>query len=390
MRCDGFSAEDYGLYSLGSLDEKEASEISSHLERRCETCLREIRRSTAFWSTYGPAISPPVDAPLKRDWSSVLSRARRQRSATILSWPKWSAVAAALVLACGISIWLISSSAASERRHLETLLHQSEQQRREVAAERDRLADAARASASAEPTIPAVNPPEHTTDVEQRRQLQASLAETRRQLQQVQESLGTARSQAASVTADLNRERREASQLQTEVSSERARAAAAETEQKRAVDRNQGLQAQITQLEAERTRLLNVIQARERAMPVPAELISYLSVPGTRLVQLSGTEAAPSAVGYALIRRDNRLLLSAAGLPALPNGRTYQLWLMGSRGAPVVSGGTFTTVSGAIGRLQVDTGNLAETLTALAVTDEPMGGSRLPTGHKMLIGTVRS
>jgi hypothetical protein len=259
-----------------------------------------------------------------------------------------------------------------------------------VAAERDRLAEAARATTAAPQPLPPANAPERSIDFAQHLQLEASLADTRRQLEQVQQALGSAQSEAASLRADLTRQQGETAQLQTDVASARALAATAETEQRRSADRIQRLQAQITQLDEERTRLLNVIQTRERATALPAELISYLSIPGTRLVQLSGTEAAPSAVGYALIRRDHRLLLSAAGLPALPSGRTYQLWLMGSKGAPVVSGGTFTAASGAIGRLQVNTGSLAETLTALAVTEEPAGGSSLPTGHKVLIGTVRS
>jgi anti-sigma-K factor RskA len=89
-----------------------------------------------------------------------------------------------------------------------------------------------------------------------------------------------------------------------------------------------------------------------------------------------------------LISRNNRLLFAERGLPALSSGRVYQLWLIRSKREPVVSGGIFeTNTDGA--QLEVSDASLLAKLTAVAVTDEPAGGSRLPTGRKVLIATTK-
>jgi hypothetical protein len=77
-------------------------------------------------------------------------------------------------------------------------------------------------------------------------------------------------------------------------------------------------------------------------------------------------------------RRLNRAMLSSPGLPALPAGRTYQLWtLAGPLTAPtrvspdvLVSGGTVVKVW--------FTGPIAES-DALAISTEAAGGASAPT-----------
>jgi len=78
------------------------------------------------------------------------------------------------------------------------------------------------------------------------------------------------------------------------------------------------------------------------------------------------------------------------GLPNLAAGRIYQIWLIRDKGEPVVSGGLFTADSRGATQSEYNEANLTAGLRAVAVTEEPSGGSKLPTGHKLLIGTLRS
>jgi anti-sigma-K factor RskA len=87
-------------------------------------------------------------------------------------------------------------------------------------------------------------------------------------------------------------------------------------------------------------------------------------------------------------RERGRVVMIANELPQAPAGRTYQLWAIAGRGAPV-SLGTFD--SDANGRaslvLPVDR---AMRIDVAAVTEEPAGGSPQPTTQPFLVGEIRS
>jgi anti-sigma-K factor RskA len=71
----------------------------------------------------------------------------------------------------------------------------------------------------------------------------------------------------------------------------------------------------------------------------------------------------------------------------LPAGRTYQLWLIPSEGAPW-SGGIFYSDSRANGEAVLPALTHGLTAKAFAVTVEPAGGVPAPTGPQVLIGTA--
>jgi hypothetical protein len=78
-------------------------------------------------------------------------------------------------------------------------------------------------------------------------------------------------------------------------------------------------------------------------------------------------------------------MMIAHKLPDLRHGRTYQLWLITPKSK--VSAGTFTARDGeAVVRA---TYTLGESLTAIAVTDEPAGGVRQPTGNTIVVALTR-
>ncbi len=392
MACDGFLPEQYGLYSLGTLEEGEASEISAHLQQNCETCLREVRQHITFWTVYAEAATPLVPAPRKRDWTAILGQQSSSKPRINRTWQQWSAMAAAIALVSGLSVAIAVVYSRSEQKQTNAELFRARRQITEVTRQRD----AATAALNQIP-LPAL-PPSSTTAPprpapsanRQEEQLRQLLNTSQQQLTAARQSLDASQAQLRTTQTELNRQQQELASLRSSTAQLQARLSATEASQNENVVRVQSLQNRVRELEQDRQRLQEAV-AREQRRSVQSTLaISYLELPGTRLIPLSGTESAAGAHGYVLITRDNQLLFSETGLPTLPAGRTYQLWLLRSRGEPVVSGGLFTGAGGARNQITSNARGLIAGLNAVAVTDEPAGGSRLPTGRKVLLGTLRS
>jgi anti-sigma-K factor RskA len=123
--------------------------------------------------------------------------------------------------------------------------------------------------------------------------------------------------------------------------------------------------------------------SRTRLARVEAET-AILSAADLRRVDLAGQKGAPNAVARAFWSRAQGLVFTATRLPELPQGRTYQLWVLTS-GAPV-SAGTFRP-DGAGGTSMVfDTPVSLPAPSGLAVSIEPEGGVSSPTGDIVLVG----
>lgn len=76
--------------------------------------------------------------------------------------------------------------------------------------------------------------------------------------------------------------------------------------------------------------------------------------------------------------------LVVAGLPAPPAGRIYQVWLdhPDDRQPPEPTDALFSVSKH--GRATVDVPSDLEDVSAVLVTDEPIGGSQIPTGKKVI------
>lgn len=84
---------------------------------------------------------------------------------------------------------------------------------------------------------------------------------------------------------------------------------------------------------------------------------------------------------------DGAARLVVAGMPAPPPGRIYQVWLdhPDDRQAPQPTDVLFSMSKH--GRATVEVPSDLEDVSAVLVTDEPIGGSQVPTGEKVI--TVR-
>ena len=101
---------------------------------------------------------------------------------------------------------------------------------------------------------------------------------------------------------------------------------------------------------------------------------------------LAGSGGAANAHARAYVTHKNGMVFTAEGLPALPAGKVYQLWVIVA--AKPVSVGTFSP--DANGRVQavMATPDIAAMPAALAVTLEPTGGLPQPTLPPLLVGTA--
>jgi anti-sigma-K factor RskA len=115
-------------------------------------------------------------------------------------------------------------------------------------------------------------------------------------------------------------------------------------------------------------------QAANRAATAQARMVASLiaepdvSATTTSLSQGSGT------VIYA--KDEHKVVLIGRDMPALPAGKTYQLWMLPATGK-AVSGGTFTTDSSGNVAYQTD-GDLSA-FNRMGISVEPAGGSAQPT-----------
>jgi anti-sigma-K factor RskA len=115
--------------------------------------------------------------------------------------------------------------------------------------------------------------------------------------------------------------------------------------------------------------------------------IAVLTAPDMSRVELAGQAVAPQASGRAFWSRTRGLVFTASNLPALPPGRTYQLWVVTAQ-TPVSAGLLKPDANGAVNAVFNPPGNIPSA-TAMAVTIEPDGGVSAPSGAMYLVGPAK-
>jgi anti-sigma-K factor RskA len=129
---------------------------------------------------------------------------------------------------------------------------------------------------------------------------------------------------------------------------------------------------------------LGVAEGETRTLRLQA---AVLIAPDMAKIDLAGQPVAPGAAARAFWSRQKGMVFAAAHLPALPAGKTYQLWVVPSgAGAAPISAGLLTPDASGEVTLHVATPPDIPTPVALAVTLEPAGGVPAPTGEKFLLG----
>jgi len=115
------------------------------------------------------------------------------------------------------------------------------------------------------------------------------------------------------------------------------------------------------------------------------DLVALLGAPETRAIVLAGLEPSPGASARMWWNETQRAgYFVASGLPAVPAGKTYQLWLVA--GGKPISAGVFPVDPRGQAALRVGPMPAAPTAEVFAVTLEPAGGLPAPSGPMYLAG----
>lgn len=131
---------------------------------------------------------------------------------------------------------------------------------------------------------------------------------------------------------------------------------------------NQSLRGQLAGMRIERNELRSALELMSR--------------PETRAVQFGNLENAPR--GRVFVSRTGGVVFIGTRLPALPQNKTFELWVMPTQGAPLPAGMFRPGVTGE--SVDIASANVnASRAAAVAVTVEPLAGSNAPTTKPFLI-----
>jgi hypothetical protein len=120
-----------------------------------------------------------------------------------------------------------------------------------------------------------------------------------------------------------------------------------------------------------------------------ASMVDVVSAPDVVRVDLRGTSAGVSATARAYVSLNQGLVFTAAGLPALPAGRVYQLWVIPPGAPAAVSAGLVPIDSTGGARMTIGLPQGVTSVGTVAVTSEPGPvGSPGPTSTPLLAGTA--
>jgi hypothetical protein len=390
MNCQISSQEQYDLWSLGLLEEAPAADIATHIRDGCPTCTAAVRNSLAIWAAlaYAQALeSDAAPSSALRARIAAIAAAKQRGNVLVMPWTRWLVPGFATAAAITISVtsYRSSHSQAPDQHLSEIARLESDAQFWRKRAETREATPAAPNNVlppapAPTPVVPAVPTPDPRLETE----------------------IAILRRDATAAADALNAERARIARQQQEIDSLRAAAtasAAARDEAERrltallrdpsaaAKDRSiAALTQQVRQLEQDNARYRETVLRMSQQMNRDTKLVALLNSPSVQFVQLRGSEAGAKATAKAFIVDGKQVLFYASNLPALPQGRTYQLWLVRGRQPAVASGGTFN----GDGLVDVADRTILSDVRGLAVTEEPSGGSPGPTGHKILVGTVRT
>jgi anti-sigma-K factor RskA len=124
------------------------------------------------------------------------------------------------------------------------------------------------------------------------------------------------------------------------------------------------------------------LKAIESQLALQRKIEELLRDPQARVVDLKGGDSAPAASGRVLWK-GSQLALLAAGLPALPKQKIYELWAIVDN-KPIPAGLYSTDAEGRVSGIHTLPQTLAK-VDAFALTLEPEGGLPAPSGPMVLI-----
>ena len=144
-------------------------------------------------------------------------------------------------------------------------------------------------------------------------------------------------------------------------------------------------QAQVVNLQNQIVAKQSKIENLENDTMLNRRMIAFLEDPNVVIINLVNTQPELTAVGRVLWNtKDDEAMFFGINLPQLPEGKTYQLWAIGS-GDPK-SAGIFNVNNQGKNILMLKSLSDLGDIKQFAVSLEPAGGVPLPTGKIYLAG----
>jgi len=134
-------------------------------------------------------------------------------------------------------------------------------------------------------------------------------------------------------------------------------------------------------------RQLDIVAAEVRQQRLDLEELAAVNkiifAPDAKMMALNATPMAPGATAKLVYEQNGRAVLVAQGLPKAPEGKQYQLWfIVGNEKMP---GKTFSPDTGGDGMMMDQVPSSAMKSAVFAITLEPTGGVKAPTGQIYLV-----
>lgn len=129
-----------------------------------------------------------------------------------------------------------------------------------------------------------------------------------------------------------------------------------------------------------------VLWQQNRQLKRENAFYELITAPGSRIAELSGTSEASGASAKLAYDKTGRAFLIANGLPRAPAGKEYQLWYIVDN--KPIPGKTFAPDNSGNSQLEEQVPEAARRSAIFAITLEPAGGVRSPTGAIYLRGEL--
>jgi anti-sigma-K factor RskA len=148
-----------------------------------------------------------------------------------------------------------------------------------------------------------------------------------------------------------------------------------------------GQRGAVTQLASHVAALRDSASIMQHRLADKQSALDALTGPGVRVIDASASSGRQPYARMFWDQPDNRWTFVAYNLPAAAPGHTYQLWLV-TRDQRKVNAGTFEPQSNGSAIVRATYALAPDSLAAIAVTNEPAGGSPQPTTTPLLVGAA--
>jgi anti-sigma-K factor RskA len=370
---DKWQDADWNLFALGALDESTQQEMQEHLRTRCLACSRSYQEAVLVMDALAATVPPQKPSPhIANALLSRIAHARplvapikvSQSRSSALPWVA-AAACALLALCLGVRLEQVNHLLGDQRASSATVGVQQPAKP---------VPSAAKAVPSSVPASePQISPPPPRSNASQVRSLTAQLAD-------LQAQKDAALAQLNQVNNELANSIEARNSLQTQLAS-------AQEQIHGSVADARSSQAQLSAL-THRLDLADATIAELRASKAwNAQVVGFLQSGPFRQVELRAVDpGAGTATAVAFYAPDRGLLVLARALPHLEAEKCFQLWSIHKADPAIRSVGLIKTDASGGGFLYAPAEQDLRQLTALAITDEPKGGSISARGHKLLFG----